>query len=180
MRVIIGLGNHGEQYEKTRHNAGFLFVDFLARLLEKEGGFSGWKREKALSSRIGRGTYGGKEFFLAKPESMMNNSGESVQKILKKLKGKMDDLIVVHDDIDIAVGNFKIQRGRSAAGHKGVQSIFSALGTQDFWRVRIGIQPKRGKPKDVNRFVLSQFTHEEMQRIASVFKEAAQELFRRV
>jgi PTH1 family peptidyl-tRNA hydrolase len=136
MTAIMGLGNPGKKYSNTRHNVGFMVVDELAKE-NLEG------------------------FILAKSETFMNLSGRAVKKIIKNYKLQSQNLIIIHDDIDIPIGEFKIQKGRGAAGHKGVQSIIKELTSKDFWRVRIGVCPQRGKPKNIERFVLQSFTKEE-------------------
>lgn len=136
MKLIIGLGNPGQKYGGTRHNAGFAAVEALEKKSPE------W-------------------LVLAKSDNFMNLSGSTAKKSMKKYGLRAKDLIVAHDDIDIPLGEFKIQKGRGAAGHKGVQSIIDALGTKDFWRVRVGICPKDGKPKNVERFVLQRFTDKE-------------------
>ena len=142
--LIVGLGNPGKKYEKTRHNVGHMVVAQLETL-------------RLASLAQGRET----DFILAKTDTFMNLSGKAVKKLTKSYKLKAERLMIVHDDIDIPVGAFKIQKGRGAAGHKGVQSIINELKTKDFWRARIGICPKKGKPENVEKFVLQNFTKEE-------------------
>ncbi|RLC34918.1 MAG: hypothetical protein DRZ76_01540 [Candidatus Nealsonbacteria bacterium] len=155
--LIVGLGNPGKKYIGTRHNVGFRVVDELAK--EKREGF-----------------------ILAKPRTFMNQSGKAVKQLIENCcmrtagKLKIENLIVVHDDIDLPIGGFRIQKGRGAAGHKGVQSIIDALGTKDFWRIRIGICPKTGKPKNVEKFVLQKFTKEEEKIIKKTIKKAILEI----
>ncbi len=144
--LLIGLGNPGKEYEHTPHNAGFMALDAF----EKESSF--------ISAR------------LLKPHTFMNNSGIAVKKELKKLKLKAQDLIVVHDDIDLPLGTIKISTNKGSAGHKGVESIISALGTKDFIRIRIGIQPSTGKPESVETFVLKKFTKEQQKTLESVME----------
>jgi peptidyl-tRNA hydrolase, PTH1 family len=134
MYTVIGLGNPGEKYTNTRHNAGFMALDALAS----------------------KGTIEEQNVTFVKPKTMMNNSGDAVKKLSAK------HLIVIHDDIDLPLGKIKISVGSGSAGHKGIESIIQQLKTNDFVRIRIGIQPKRGKPKQVERFVLKTFTKEEI------------------
>lgn len=149
--TIIGLGNPGKKYINTRHNVGFMIVD----VLEKEDL---------------------KELALAKTETFMNLSGSAVKKLMKKRGLRPDNLILVHDDIDIPLGEFKIQKGKSSAGHKGVQSIINELGTKDFYRARIGVCPKRGKPENVEKFVLQNFTREEKEIIKKLIDKMPEEI----
>jgi len=144
--LIIGLGNPGRKYGNTRHNVGHMFIDEL-------------ENEKP------------DDFILAKTDAFMNLSGQSVKKIIQKSKIKNQNLIVVHDDIDIPLGEFKIQQGRGAAGHKGVQSIIDELGTKDFWRIRIGICPKGRRPENVEKFVLQKFSKGEKEILKGVIKK---------
>ena len=151
MILLIGLGNPEKKYANTRHNVGHVIIDEL-------------EKEKP------------DDFILAKTETFMNLSGQSVKKIIKNLQLEIKNLIVVHDDIDLPLGEFKIQKGRGSAGHKGVQSIINELGANDFWRIRIGICPKRGKPENVERFVLQKFTKEEQKILKDVFAKIADSL----
>lgn len=146
MFFVVGLGNPGKKYEGTRHNAGFMALDAL-------------EKENSLLN-----------IHLLKPNTFMNNSGIAVKKELKKLKLKAQDLIVVHDDIDLPLGTIKVSTNRGSAGHKGVQSIIEALGTKNFTRIRIGIQPMAGKPENVESFVLRKFTKDEREILKSVMK----------
>ncbi|MBI2041640.1 MAG: aminoacyl-tRNA hydrolase [Candidatus Nealsonbacteria bacterium] len=156
--VIIGLGNPGEKYKNTRHNVGHMVIDEL---------------EKAL--RQAQGEPDG--FILAKTDTFMNLSGKAVKSLYTKYKIQNTKYImVVHDDIDLPIGEFKIQQGRGAAGHKGAQSIIDELGTKDFWRIRIGISPKGGKPENVEKFVLQKFSKEEQKTIEKVIKNLLQEI----
>ena len=98
-------------------------MEYFVKFLAKEGVFSGWKKEKQAQSTIGKGNYAKQEFILAKPDTFMNNSGQAVKALLKKYKLGADDLLIIHDDIDIPVGSYKFQKNRGSAGHKGVQSL---------------------------------------------------------
>src|SRR3989344_1814964 len=168
MYLIIGLGNPGEQYEKTRHNVGFLVVDVLAKQWQCDE----WSFDKKSSSLLADCVKPGftqpgvtQPVLLAKPQTFMNNSGKAVKSLIAKLglakaglaKAK-PSLVVIHDDIDLPLGTVKVSSNRGSAGHKGVESIIQALGTKNFTRIRIGIQPATGKPKDVETFVLKKFT----------------------
>ncbi len=147
MILIVGLGNPGKEYEKTRHNVGYRVIDELAE--QKPEGF-----------------------VLAKPGTFMNESGASVKSLTKNYKLPTKNLVIIHDDIDLPLGEFKIQKNRGAAGHKGVQSIINELKTKDFNRIRIGICPATDKPKIVEKFVLQNFTKEEESIIKKVIDEA--------
>ena len=166
MKLIIGLGNPGKEYEKTRHNVGFAVVDTLA----KELGFSNWKTEKRLESEVCRGFIASccEDVILAKPQTFMNKSGDSIKKLTTYYLLLTTDLLVVHDDLDLPLGTLRLSHGSGAAGHKGVQSIIDALGTKDFWRLRVGVDPttkssafvlRRGQKLsfDASKFVLKRF-----------------------
>jgi peptidyl-tRNA hydrolase, PTH1 family len=147
MHLIVGLGNPGKEYGNTRHNAGFMVLDLLA------GGMD-W--EKKYDSEFLKTD----DVILAKPQLFMNLSGKSVAQILKYYPDAT--LVVIHDELDLPVGSLKIVKNSSSAGHNGVQSIMDELGTQDFIRVRIGIdnpETKQGMPGDI--FVLQQFRDQE-------------------
>lgn len=151
MKLIVGLGNPGTKYEKTRHNFGFMVIDFLIE-------------NKQLDSQ---------KIKLIKPQTFMNNSGQEVKKIADYYKIIIEDIIVIHDDIDLPLGEIKVQTGRGSAGHKGVQSIIDALGTNDFTRIRIGIRPEK-LTLDTEKFVLQKFTPEEQEIIEQTIKKAAE------
>lgn len=152
MFLIVGLGNPGKEYENTRHNVGFMALDALKKL--------------ELHNAI-----------LVKPQAFMNDSGKAVKSFLTKYKIlNTKYLVVVHDDIDIPLGEIKISQNRGSAGHKGVQSIIQTLGTKDFTRIRIGIQPKSGKPKNVENFVLQKFKKTELPLLQSAIEEVKEKL----
>jgi len=151
MILIVGLGNPGKKYQKTRHNIGFLVVESLKLKVKS---FSNWKKIKRFQAEISKGKINDQEILLAKPQTFMNLSGKAVKKIILNLKSEILNLFVIHDDIDLPLGKIRISKGRGAAGHKGVESIIKELKTKNFVRFRIGIQPKAGKPKNVEEFVL--------------------------
>ncbi len=174
MKLIIGLGNPGKKYEKTRHNAGFMLADKL----RKEWDFPAFRIDNKFNSEISEGSYKLKaksyKLILAKPQTFMNNSGQAVKKIMKFYKIKPEDFIVIHDDLDIDSGKFKISEDSSAAGHSGVESIINALGTQKFTRVRIGIEgTEKRKTRKIpgDEFVLKDFTSTENKTIQKVSGE---------
>jgi PTH1 family peptidyl-tRNA hydrolase len=153
MYLIVGLGNPGKKYEKTRHNIGFRVIDEL---------------EKSVFNF---------DITLLKPDSFMNNSGKAVKECLNYYKIPAANLIVIHDDIDLAFGIIKLNKNSSSAGHKGVQSIIDTLKTQDFTRIRIGISPKSEariskSETDTAEFVLKNFTKNEEEQIPEIIKKA--------
>jgi PTH1 family peptidyl-tRNA hydrolase len=164
MKLIVGLGNPGRSYERNRHNLGFMCVGYFA----KEHGIKFDKKQG--SARIGTGEVNGHQVILARPQTFMNKSGESVGWLVKKFDISPGDLLVIHDDLDLPVGKIRIRQGGSSGGHKGIGSIINAIGSPDFLRLRVGI----GRPgvketpdeyilPDVVSYVLSEFTDEEKQ-----------------
>jgi PTH1 family peptidyl-tRNA hydrolase len=160
MKVIIGLGNPGKKYEGTRHNAGFLALDYIYT----QFGFSQWEESKKLSCSTAEGRIDGQKVLLVKPTVFMNESGQAVRKLVDFYKIDISSVIVIHDDLDIKEGVFKDTSSSRAAGHNGVANIIEHLGTQDFRRIRIGI----GRPTEVlgacqpsHDYVLGTFTPDE-------------------
>lgn len=173
MFLIFGLGNPGKKYKKTRHNAGFLFLDFLA----KKYNFSKFTFKKNLEASLSQGKIGEKNIILAKPRTFMNNSGRAAKKIIEKFKVNLENFLVVHDDLDFPIGKVKISKGKGPGGHKGVKSILEELKTKDFWRLRIGISPKKGRPKNFEKFVLKKFGKEEEKFLRLAMEEGLKEIF---
>lgn len=163
MKLIVGLGNPGEQYKKTRHNVGFLAIEKIA----KNENFSKWKLEKKLSAEISKGTILVQNIILAKPQSFMNNSGASVKAISDYYKIIINDIIVIHDDLDLPLAKIRVSQNASSGGHKGVQSIIDCFKTQDFARFRLGIAGERKENIPADEYVLKNFTDEEYQQIDS-------------
>lgn len=159
MKLIVGLGNPGKEYERTRHNAGFLAIDAIA---EKNVAGSRAALDKKSNAEITPWEGGKEKILLVKPHTFMNSSGETVRKLMDFYKLSPGDIIVIHDDKDFPVGTYKIQRDRGAAGHNGVASIIAHLGTKDFIRIRIGVGPKEPGIEKIIDYVLEPFTAEEM------------------
>jgi peptidyl-tRNA hydrolase, PTH1 family len=152
--LVAGLGNPGRGYERTRHNIGFLVADELAR--RRDGSFRSKFNGQLAEVRLDDLRLG-----LLKPETYMNVSGKSVAAARKFFKVDPGDLLVVHDDVDLEPGRLQARLGGGLAGHNGLRSIASALGTQDFLRLRIGVgRPERGDPRPVADYVLSEFETE--------------------
>jgi len=148
MYLVAGLGNPGEEYEHTRHNAGFDAVDELAR----EARVNYWKREGGALT--GKAVIAGQDVLLVKPQSYMNVSGGPVKKLMAAYGVTPDQLIVVHDDLDIAPASIRVKFGGGLAGHNGLKSIADKLGTKDWYRVRVGIGRPPGRMPVVD-FVLT-------------------------
>ena len=150
MKLIIGLGNPGSRYERTWHNAGFMALDALAKQL----GAPRFREQKKFSAEIVEAPTAAGKGLLIKPQTFMNNSGRAVQVLLRFYRCSPADLWVLHDEIDLPLGAIKLSLGASAAGHRGVQSIIDAIGSQQFARVRIGIQPLRKSTTTTETYVL--------------------------
>lgn len=134
MKLIVGLGNPGEKFTHTRHNIGFLIVDKIAH--EQNVVF---RLENQFEAENADFNIDEDRIKLAKPQTFMNGSGEAVEKIKNYYKLDTEDIIVIHDDVDLELGKIRIILGGSSAGHKGIQSIIDHIGTEQFWRVRIGV-----------------------------------------
>ncbi|MBP7811630.1 MAG: aminoacyl-tRNA hydrolase [Candidatus Moranbacteria bacterium] len=175
MKLIIGLGNPGKQYAKTRHNAGFQALDFL----REHFGLETFHRDLRFHAEISVGTVRGKKYLLIKPSTFMNRSGNAVLLLMQYYKLTPNDVIILHDDLDIAPGTWKTALSSRAAGHNGVQNIIDQLGTQDFFRIRLGI----GRPhspssasdiapsacRSTHNYVLEAFPDAEQQLLESIF-----------
>lgn len=166
MKLIIGLGNPGEKYFGTRHNVGFDFLDKL----QKELSFPEFEFNKKFNAAISTN----KEIILMKPQTFMNLSGEAVQSFLSFYKLSPDDILVIHDDKDIALGKYRLAVDSSSAGHNGVQNIIDKLGTQKFKRIRIGVGIETDLPSEV--FVLQKFSDEEKETIEKVLDNVIEEI----
>lgn len=155
MKLLAGLGNPGNKYDKTRHNIGFMVIDALAD--EK------WQGNKNLQSSVAHRAH----TVLIKPQTFMNKSGLAVSAAAHFYQVDLADLIVIHDDLDLPFGKLRIQKGGYSAGHKGIESITTTLGSQDFIRLRIGV----GRPnenEEIEDFVLSPFSKEEFKKLSGV------------
>ncbi len=174
MKLIVGLGNPGEKYFSTRHNLGADFLILAQKIAKKKGiPFSSWNFNKKFKAFISQGKIKEEKIILALPQTFMNNSGQSVQLLMEFYKIPLHNLTVIHDDIDIPLGEFKIQQNKSSAGHKGVQSIIDKIGSQNFQRVRIGINPqiKNGVSLlkiPTEKFVLQKFSSKEKNKIQNL------------
>jgi len=178
MKLIVGLGNPGRGYANNRHNVGFICLNHFAKT---QGIRFDKKQGKA---RIGMGKVAGNEVVLARPQTYMNLSGQSIGLLIKKFDIALDDLIVIHDDLDLPLGKIRVRHGSGSGGHKGIDSIISSLGSQDFSRLRVGI----GRPvvppgytpiseDDIIAYVLSDFTAEEKQIISQVIPEVSKAIY---
>ena len=153
--LVVGLGNPGREYERTRHNAGWLVLDELARRHD-----GSWRSK--FSGSLAEVRLGGLRLALLKPETYMNESGRSVGAVVRFFKLEPEQVLVVHDDVDLEPGRLQARAGGGLAGHNGLRSLAQHLGSQDFLRLRIGVgRPGRGDPRSVADWVLSPFSPEE-------------------
>ncbi len=168
MRIIISLGNPGKEYEKTRHNVGFMVADELPCRMEN----AEWKMQKKFNAEVARGQLTCcEDVLLVKPHTFMNNSGEAVKKLVTSYKLQVTDILVIHDDVDLPLGVLRLSHGSGSAGQKGVQSIIDALATKNFWRLRVGIGPRKGVAKD---FVLKPFGRAESAKLKKAIHRAVE------
>ena len=187
MLFIIGLGNPEKKYNNTRHNVGFIFLDKLVKSPEfidfchtKPQLFDKIQTNKKLMAKIIKTG----KVIIAEPQTFMNNSGQAVKALINYYAKKIQHhkmlpykLIVIHDDIDIELGKYKIQKNRNSAGHLGVQSIINELKTKNFIRIRIGIKNfLNHKKPNINNYVLSNFTKEEKEILNKAINEAIKSL----
>jgi PTH1 family peptidyl-tRNA hydrolase len=171
MKLIVGLGNPGRSYANNRHNIGFICLRYFARALAIKSG-----QKKGLA-RIGTGTAAGKRVVLARPQTFMNNSGQSVSRLLRSFKVKPEDLLVIHDDLDLPLTKIRLSSGSGSGGHKGINSIIQELGTKDFARLRVGIgRPAKPNPTedDIIAYVLSDFTPEEKRAVNQIIPKVSE------
>lgn len=176
MKIIIGLGNPGKKYQNNRHNLGFLIINALA---QKLGGT--FEFNKKFQAEIAEAASNKEKIILVKPQTFMNNSGQTTRAILDFYKETPNNLIVIHDDVDISFGETKLTRGQSSAGHNGVESIISFLRTKDFQRLRAGIQSAKqntfwGGKKPTDKFVLQNFSSGEKRELDKVIEKALSQL----
>ncbi|MBT3690026.1 aminoacyl-tRNA hydrolase [bacterium] len=170
MKLIIGLGNPGKQYEKTRHNIGFMVLDALA-------GNENWNNDKKAKGLFIKTKVNNTDVELIKPQTFMNESGFTVAYAIRKHNIDPKDVIVIHDDKDLLLGEYKIQNNRGPAGHNGVKSIIKHLKTQDFTRIRVGVASDNPrKMSDTSKFVLNKFGLFEKKKVKEVINKVIQEI----
>src|SRR3989338_6676642 len=175
MKLIVGLGNPGEEYKNTRHNTGFIMLDFIL------GNKIEWRDSSGTKLLYYRDSVGGKSTEYIKPTTFMNNSGVAVAFVKDKHKLNFKDIVVIYDDIDLPIGKMKISFNRSSGGHNGLGSIIRALKSEEFLRIRIGIAPetpsgKIRKPKgekDVLKFLLGEYKKNELDELKKLSKKVA-------
>lgn len=168
--ILVGLGNPGDAYKYTYHNVGHLFLDYLAEQMpgDARGNRSSWKNKKLFR-------YAGADgITLVKTSVFMNQSGRAFTAILSRFRAKQEEALIVHDDADIKLGDYKFSFERGSAGHKGIESIMHTLGSGALYRLRIGVRVGGEKAKD---FVLNQMTPEDRKTLEKTFEEIRRELF---
>lgn len=181
MILIVGLGNPEKKYKNTRHNAGFIIINELQKKWDfQEFEFNKkFDSEISISPTLGNGNAKNK-IILVKPQTFMNCSGEAVQKIINFYKLTPENIIVIHDDLDIEIGKYKISTGSSSAGHKGIQSIIDNIGTQKFKRIKIGVEKFGGRENrgDISgeNFVLQNFEDEEIEKVKNLVTKIEKEI----
>jgi PTH1 family peptidyl-tRNA hydrolase len=169
MQIIIGLGNPGKKYQDTRHNLGFMFLNFIKKIENFPQFSKNQKLEANISKKDG--------CLLVKPETFINLSGKTVEHIINFYKISLNDILVIHDDLDIEMGQYKIVSNSSSAGHNGIKDIIEKLGTQEFKRIRIGIKNEQLRnPIDPADFVLQKLTETEKEIIKKLFPEIKKEI----
>ena len=175
MKLIIGLGNPGKKYKKTRHNVGFMVLD---QLHEEFGMYdiSDWTLSKKFNAEIAECRVGSEKCILAKPMTFMNKSGQAIQLIANYYDISPEDIIVIHDDIDLEFEDIRIQKDRGHAGHNGIKSIINHLNDKNFYRVRIGISTEEKEKKGVSDFVLSKFGLLERRKLKEIIQKSTEEV----
>lgn len=166
--LVVGLGNIGAEYHKTRHNIGFAAID---RYKESHD-FSDWVEKRDLQCYQATGQVGDTRIILVKPTTFMNNSGESVQKLQHFYKLGNEDTLVVFDELDLPFGSLRTRTGGGAAGHKGIKSLIAHIGAE-FSRIRIGIGPKTHEQMDSADFVLQKFSEDQEKSIPKILREVS-------
>lgn len=177
MKLLVGLGNPGEKYENSRHNLGFVTLNYLLKKLEKVKQ-TVWTEEKKLKVLTHEITLDGEKMVLLKPTTFMNDSGKAVKAYSSYFKIDPQDIIVVHDELDMPLGKIRIRFGGSGGGHKGVNSIITNLGTDKFLRIRMGIgkETRARSTHDSSDYVLGIFETHEKSKVNNMVKQAVKDI----
>lgn len=171
MKLIVGLGNPGGKYLYTRHNVGFTMLDRLQRAIAYS---QEWIRDEKSRSEICH--IKERDVILLKPQTFMNDSGVAVSKFVNFYKIKIDDVCVIHDDLDIALGDYKFQKGKGPKDHKGIISIEQALGSKEFWRMRIGVENRTDSEVEGQDYVLMNFSTKEEETLSLIIAQSLADL----
>lgn len=169
--LIVGLGNPGREYARTRHNAGFMLVERLA-----EKWRVGWGDERKFSARVAKVGRGGRKLILSEPQTYMNASGEAVGKLAEFYKVPPKQILVLVDDADLPLGQIRMRGKGSSGGHHGIESIAHHLGTKDFPRLKIGIGRSESNVREITNYVLGQFDSVENELLDKVLKRASDQV----
>ncbi len=178
MKLIVGLGNPGKQYEKTRHNVGFMVLEQFLKDFEPTKQ-TVWNNNEKFKSDIAEIEWqpensSAQKVILAKPKTFMNNSGMAVKLLANFYKISEEDIWVIHDDVDFPVGSMRIRLGGASAGHRGVMSIIDNIGTDKFWRFRMGIgRPGESQHSGVEHYVLDMFSGQDHAKVREMLKHAS-------
>ena len=178
MKLVVGLGNPGSEYEGTRHNTGWIMLDFIL------GNKVDWKPASGTKALLFKNSLGGKPTEFLKPTTFMNNSGVAVAFVKEKHKLNLKDIVIIYDDLDLPIGKMKISYDRSSGGHNGLESIIKKLKSREFVRIRIGIAPvtptgKIKKPKGEEamlKFLLGKYKEPELKELKKLSKKVAEAL----
>lgn len=174
MKIFVGLGNPGKKYKNTRHNVGFRVVDTIIQNTKYKT--QNTKLGKKFNGEITESVINNEKILLAKPQTFMNLSGQAVNSIISFYKINLEDFFIIHDDVDLSLGTVKISFGEGSAGHNGVQSIISAISSQKFWRVRVGILSKSKDKIDTEKFVLEKFSKSESDLMNKIIEKIVLEI----
>lgn len=174
--LIVGLGNPGKEYDGTRHNIGFQAADYF---VDKTPDMGQWIEKKDMKTLMSTGQMGETRIIVIKPQTFMNLSGETVQAVSHFYKIHPDQILVIHDELDIDFGQIRIRKGGSAAGHNGIKSVTKHIG-EDYGRIRIGIGPKVPEQMDSADFVLQKFSKEEESHMDELNREVSAILSERI
>jgi len=167
MKLIVGLGNPGSEYERTRHNAGFIALDHL----QKHYFFEAFKSLDKGKSLMTKGEIAGEKVILLKPTQFMNLSGLATAAVAQFFKIPREDIIVIYDDVAISTGEIRLRSEGSAGGHNGIKSLIEKLGGNDFSRIRLGIKPDKPFPGELSDYVLGRFTEDELAGVLQVIDD---------
>ncbi len=169
--LIVGLGNPGREYARTRHNAGFMVLDRLAGRWRAD-----WGLDKKFKARLARGERDGKRLLLCEPQTFMNASGEAIGPLVKFYQVPPGRIVVVVDDADLPLGELRLRTGGSSGGHHGLESLIQHLGTREFPRLRLGIGREAGGGREITDYVLTRFSPAEAELLEKVLTRACDQL----
>ena len=176
MKLVVGLGNPGEEYENTRHNTGWIMLDFIL------GKKIDWEKSSGTKALFYKDSIGNKPVEYLKPTTFMNNSGVAISYVKDKHKLNLKDIVIIYDDVDLPIGTMKISFNKSSGGHNGLESVIKKLKSKEFLRIRIGISPSNPKgvvkkpkgEKAVLKFLLGEYKKSELETIKKLSKKVAE------